>query len=65
MSEQEEKGGFPQNETSGQDEDSTTGDGHRQRPTEIGTEEGVAGQGLGQGSKGADAESGGSGSRKQ
>lgn len=54
----EQQGGFPQNESQGQDPYSTTGDGHPPRPGEQGTQEGVAGQGLGQGS---DEESGGSG----
>ena len=47
MSEQD-KGGFPRNQTRGQDAESTTGDGHPPRPSEQGSQEGVAGQGLGQ-----------------
>jgi hypothetical protein len=44
-----QKGGFPQNQTAGQDTYSTTGDGHPPRPGEQGrTEEGMAGQGTGQ-----------------
>ncbi len=50
MSEQnKQEGGFPQNESRGQDPNSTTGDGHPPRPGEKGTQEDVAGQGLGQG----------------
>jgi len=49
MAQEQEQGGFPQNESRGQDPNSTTGDGHPPRPTEQGTKEGVAGQGLGQG----------------
>lgn len=62
MAEENEQGGFPQNESRGQDPYSTTGDGHPPRPGEKGTEEGVAGQGLGQGgSVGGGAQGGGSG----
>jgi hypothetical protein len=49
MADEQKQGGFPQNESKGQDPYSTTGDGHPPRPGEKGTEEGVAGQGLGQG----------------
>jgi serine/threonine-protein kinase len=49
MAEEQKQGGFPQNEPRGQDPNSTTGDGHPPRPSEKGTVEGVAGQGLGQG----------------
>jgi hypothetical protein len=63
MSEQDE-GGFPQNKSQGQDPNSTTGDGHPPRPGEIGSEEGTAGQGLGQGGstgRSGGEQSGGSG----
>lgn len=42
------EGGFPQTTTQGTDAYSTTGDGHPPRPNEMGNEEDVAGQGLGQ-----------------
>ncbi len=49
MAEQKQnQGGFPQNQTIGQDTHSTTGDGHPPRPNERGTQEGMAGQGTGQ-----------------
>lgn len=48
MAEEQNEGGFPQDKSSGQDTYSTTGDGHPPRPGEQGTQEGVAGQGLGQ-----------------
>ena len=54
MAEQKGKqGGFPDNQTTGQDTHSTTGDGHPPRPGEAGYEEGktqggMAGQGTGQ-----------------
>lgn len=57
MAEETNEGGFPQDKTSGQEPYSTTGDGHPPRPGEKGTEEGVAGQGLGQ--DGGGSESGG------
>lgn len=60
MAEEKDEGGFPQNESRGQDPDSTTGDGHPPRPGEKGSEEGVAGQGLGQ-SGGGGGSQGGSG----
>lgn len=66
MAEEKDEGGFPQNESRGQDPDSTTGDGHPPRPGERGSQEGVAGQGLGQsgsggggGSQGGGQETGG------
>lgn len=59
MADEQNQGGFPQNESKGQDPNSTTGDGHPPRPGEQGTQEGVAGQGLGQG--GGSQETGGSG----
>jgi hypothetical protein len=54
MADEQNQGGFPQNESGGKGQDpySTTGDGHPPRPGEQGTEEGVAGQGLGQGGQG-------------
>ncbi|HEX8494633.1 MAG TPA: hypothetical protein VF658_17440 [Pyrinomonadaceae bacterium] len=64
MADEQNQGGFPQNQPRGQDPNSTTGDGHPPRPGEKGTEEGVAGQGLGQGggsSQGGGQGSGGSG----
>jgi hypothetical protein len=61
MSEQKNEGGFPQNESRGQDPTSTTGDGHPPRPGEKGTQENTAGQGLGQTGQGGKP-SGGSGS---
>ncbi len=60
MADEQNQGGFPQNESKGQDPYSTTGDGHPPRPGEKGTEEGVAGQGLGQGGSGG-SEGGGQG----
>ena len=49
MAEQKQnQGGFPQNQTTGQDTYSTTGDGHPPRPNERVTQEGMAGQGTGQ-----------------
>ena len=54
MAEQQGKqGGFPQNQSGGQDTHSTTGDGHPPRPGEPGfgegrSQEGMAGQGTGQ-----------------
>ena len=49
MAEQKQNpGGFPQNQTTGQDTYSTTGDGHPPRPNERSTQEGMAGQGTGQ-----------------
>ncbi len=49
MAEQKQnQGGFPQNQTTGQDTHSTTGDGHPPRPNERGTQEGMGGQGTGQ-----------------
>ncbi len=57
-------GGFPQNESRVQDPNSTTGDGHPPRPGEIGSQEGVAGQGLGQSGQsnlGSEAKKGGAG----
>lgn len=42
------QGGFPQNQSSGQDTYSTTGDGHPPRPGERQTQENMAGQGTGQ-----------------
>lgn len=42
------QGGFPQNQTTGQDTHSTTGDGHPPRPGERQTQENMAGQGTGQ-----------------
>lgn len=59
MSEQKNEGGFPQNESRGQDPNSTTGDGHPPRPGEKGTQENVAGQGLGQTGKGGEPTGGG------
>ena len=59
MADEQKQGGFPQNESRGQDPNSTTGDGHPPRPGEQGTQEGVAGQGLGQG---GDEDESGSGS---
>lgn len=61
MSEQQNQGGFPQNESTGQDETSTTGDGHPPRPSERGTQENMAGQGTGQTGQGGSS-SGNSGS---
>jgi hypothetical protein len=61
MTEEKDQGGFPQNESRGQDPDSTTGDGHPPRPGEIGSEEGVAGQGLGQSGSGGGSQGGGGG----
>ena len=51
MADEQNQGGFPADNQRGQGQDpnSTTGDGHPPRPGELGTEEGVAGQGLGQG----------------
>jgi hypothetical protein len=63
MADEQKEGGFPQNESQGQDPYSTTGDGHPPRPGEQGTEEGVAGQGLGQG--GGQESGGGSGGSGQ
>lgn len=40
--------GFPQNQSTGQDTHSTTGDGHPPRPGERQTQENMAGQGTGQ-----------------
>ncbi len=54
MAERDEAvGGFPERGTTGQDEHSTTGDGHPPRQTEEGYEQGrsepgTAGQGAGQ-----------------
>ncbi|MGI8567144.1 MAG: hypothetical protein ACR2LZ_11770 [Pyrinomonadaceae bacterium] len=49
MADQKDKqGGFPQNQTTGQDTHSTTGDGHPPRPGERQTQENMAGQGTGQ-----------------
>jgi hypothetical protein len=61
MADEQNEGGFPQDKTSGQDAYSTTGDGHPPRPGEQGTQEGVAGQGLGQDDSSEDSgkESGG------
>ncbi len=42
------QGGFPKNQSSGQDTHSTTGDGHPPRPGERQTQENMAGQGTGQ-----------------
>ncbi len=42
------QGGFPQNQSTGQDTHSTTGDGHPPRPGERQTQENMAGQGTGQ-----------------
>jgi hypothetical protein len=61
MAEQQNEGGFPQNESRGPDPTSTTGDGHPPRPGEKGTQENMAGQGLGQTGQGGEP-SGGSGS---
>ena len=58
-----QSGGFPQNQSGGQDAYSTTGDGHPPRPDEIGTEEGTAGQGLGQGGGSSQGGSTGGGSQ--
>ena len=55
------QGGFPQNQTAGQDTYSTTGDGHPPRPGERRTQEGMAGQGTGQMDTGTSGSSGGSG----
>lgn len=41
------QGGFPQNQSTGQDTHSTTGDGHPPRPGERQTQENMAGQGTG------------------
>lgn len=62
MADEKDQGGFPQEESEaqGQDPYSTTGDGHPPRPGEKGTQEGVAGQGLGQ--DGGDKSEGGGGS---
>lgn len=68
MADEEKQGGFPQDESKGQDPYSTTGDGHPPRPGEQGTQEGVAGQGLGQGGGeggGDGSEGGGSGGSGQ
>ncbi len=51
MADQSNQGGFPQNQSGGGDKPadySTTGDGHPPRPGEKGTQDGMAGQGLGQ-----------------
>lgn len=64
MSDQQNQGGFPQNESVGQEPYSTTGDGHPPRPGEQGSEEGVAGQGLGQGGNEGGGRSGGGSSQE-
>lgn len=64
MSDQQNQGGFPQNESGGQEPYSTTGDGHPPRPGEQGTQEGVAGQGLGQGGQEGGGRSGGGSSQE-
>ncbi len=49
MTEQKkDQSGFPQNQPRTSDEHSTTGDGHPPRTGERATQEGTAGQGLGQ-----------------
>jgi hypothetical protein len=63
MAEEQNQGGFPQNQSKGDDAYSTTGDGHPPRPGEKGTQEDVAGQGLGQG--GSSEGSSGSGGSSQ
>lgn len=61
MSEEQNKGGFPEGGARGQDPNSTTGDGHPPRPGEKGSQEGVAGQGTGQGGQQGGSTGGGSG----
>lgn len=62
--EKDMQGGFPQQQSQEAEPYSTTGDGHPPRTGERSTQEGVAGQGLGQmgGQSGGGSEMGGTGS---